>query len=183
MKKVKDILKSKTDLKVYLLFLLEQIKYPVEGTKLISIVADSTDEITIDYDTCLAEMIDSEHIWFDEFEGEKYYMISDKGRMVATELYDIIDKEFRERSLKNVIKHMSLSKSGAKTKTTITRTENGRWKIRMQVSDVSGEILDAAIVVSSKSEAERMRENFEERPDSVYRGLLFSATGRIEYFN
>ena len=76
---------------------------------------------------------------------------------------------------------MSLSKNGAKIKSTITETPDGRYKVCMHISDLSGEMLDASIVVSSRSEAEKIKSNFDSRPDSVYRGILFSATGTFEY--
>ena len=31
--------------------------------------------------------------------------------------------------------------------------------------------------------AEQIKKNFEAKPDGVYRGVLFSATGRIEYLS
>ena len=181
MKKKKFTLKTKTDIKVFLLFLLEYINYPIERTTLINIIADNAEELTIDYDECLGELTDTEHVWFDEVDGETYYMISDTGRMVATELFDSLDKEFREKSLKIAIKHLSLSSRGAVSKVTVTELQNGRFKVNLKITESIGDLLDTSIVVSSRSEAERIRKNFEERPDSVYRGMLLSATGRIEY--
>ena len=116
MKKKKFTLRTVTDIKVFLLFLLEYIRYPVDRTTLINIVSENTDEIIIDYDGCLGELTDSGHVWFDEVDGESYYMISDSGRMVARELFDTLDEDFREKSLKCATKHLSLAKSGATTK-------------------------------------------------------------------
>ena len=36
--------------------------------------------------------IKEKHIIFDEIDGEKYYMISELGKMVSAELYDTLDK-------------------------------------------------------------------------------------------
>ena len=85
-----------TDIKVFLLFLLDNIRYPVDHTSLIGLVSENTEKIIFDYDECLRELVDSGHIYFDEYEGERYYMISESGTYVATELYDTLDKEFRE---------------------------------------------------------------------------------------
>ena len=179
----KFALRTSTDTKVFLLFLLDYIRYPIDRTTLINIVSENTEELTINYDECLGELSDSGHIWADDVDGESYYMISDTGRMVSSELFDSLDKEFRERSLKCAIKHMSLSKSGASIKSLITETPDGRFKVTMQITDPMGEVLDASIVVSSASEAEKIKNNFEARPNSVYRGILFSATGRLEYIS
>ena len=172
-----------TDIKVFLLFLLDRIGYPIDHTSLIGLVSENTEEIIFDYDECLRELADSEHIFFDEIEGEKYYMISDTGRMVAAELYDSLDKEFRERSIKCAIKYMSLAKRGAKIESSITELGVGRFKVRMIISDMTGEILDTSVVVSSRAEAEKIRETFTNRPEAVQRGILFSLTGRLEFIS
>ena len=183
MKKKKFTLRTKTDIKVFLLFLLEYISYPVDRTTLINIVSDNTEEITIDYDECLAELSDTGHVWFDSVDGESYYMISDTGRMVANELFDSLDKEFREKSLKIAIKYLSLARRGATSRAFITELPSGRFKVTLQITDDVGDLLDTSIVVSARSEAEKIKNNFEVRPDSVYRAILLSATGRIEYIS
>ena len=182
MKKNKKFgLNTTTDLKVFLLFLLDNIRYPVDKSTVMSIVAENTDEFTLDYDQSLGELSDSGHLLCDEIDGVMYYMISDKGRAVASELYDNLDAGFRERSLRSAIKHVSLSKSGASIKVYIETTENGRYRVTMEASDKFGELMSTTLTVNSRAEAEQIKQNFENKPDGVYRGVLFSATGKIEY--
>ena len=172
-----------TDLKVFLLFLLDNIRYPVDSDTVMSIVSENTDDITLDYQQCLAELVDSEHLLFDEIEGVRYYMISDKGREIAAELYDNLDAGFRERSLRSAIKHLSLSKSEASIKAYIERTDSGRYRVTLEAFDRYGELMKTSLAVNSLAEAEQIKRNFESKPDGVYRGVLFSATGRIEYLS
>lgn len=172
-----------TDIKVFLLFLLDNIGYPIEHSSIIEMVAENTDEIIFDYDECLRELSEDGHLLYDEYEGEKYYMISDTGRMIATELYDSLDREFRERSLKYAAKYTSLSKRGAIISASVTETENKRYKVTMSAKDESGEYMSASITVPSREEAERIKFNYEAKPDGVYRGILFSATGRLEFLS
>ena len=181
MKKKNFTLKTETDIKVFLLFLLEYMRQPVERTTLLDIVSENTDEIVINYDECLGALVDSEHIFPDEFEGEVYYIITDKGKMVAKELFDALDPEFRERSLKIAIKHLSLLKRGATPHTRIESAEGTRYKVTLTLSDADGEIFTSSFTVSSLSEAEKIKRHFENSPESVYRGVFFSATGRYEY--
>ncbi len=172
-----------TDLKVFILFLLDNIRYPVDKSTVMSIVEENTNDITIDYEECLIELVDTAHLLYDEVDGEKYYMISDKGRLVAAELYGSLDKEFRERSLRSAIKHISLSKSEATAAAYISELPDKRFKVTMEASDKGGEIMNVSLTVSSLAEAELIKKNFETKPDGVYRGVLFSATGRIEYIS
>ena len=176
-------LNTTTDLKVFLLFLLDNIRYPIDNDTIMSIVAENTDEISLDYQQCLGELVDSQHLLFDEIDGVRYYMISDKGREVAVELYDNLDAGFRERSLRSAIRHVSLSKSGASINAYIDKTEGGRYRVTLEAFDRYGELMKTSLAVNSLAEAEQIKRNFESKPDGVYRGVLFSATGRIEYLS
>ncbi len=184
MRKNKEFtLSTLTDIKVFLLFLLDNISYPIDRTTVMEIVEENTDDISLDYDSCLAALVSSEHLYFDEVGGERYYMISDKGRLVAAELYDSLDKGFREKSLRSAIKHISLSKSGASIRSYITEAEAGRFTVTMEARDRYGTLMSTSLTVNSRAEAETIKKNFDNKPDGVYRGILFAATGRLGYLS
>lgn len=184
MKKQKEFeLKNTTDMKVFILFLMDNLGYPLDHESIIEIMQENTDEITLDYDECLRQLAESEHLLFDEVDGVRYYMISDKGRLVAAELYDNLDKNFRERSLRLAIRHLSLSKTGARINSYITVTESKRYRVTMEAYDRYGEIMSTSITVNSEREAEQIKRNYDAKPDGVYRGVLFSVTGRLEYIS
>lgn len=184
MKKNKKFgLNTTTDLKVFLLFLLDNIRYPIDSDTVMSIVSENTDELILDYEHCLGELCDSGHLLFDDADGAKYYMISDKGRAVAAELYDNLDEGFREKALRSAIKHVSLSKSETNIRSYIERTDGGRYRVTLEAEDKYGELMKTSLAVNSLAEAEQIKRNFEAKPDGVYRGVLFSATGRIEYLS
>ncbi len=184
MKKTKKFtLRTMTDIKVFLLFLLDRIGYPIDHTSLIEMVSENTDEIIFDYDECLRELSDAEHIISDEVDGERYYMISDSGKSVASELYDTLDEEFRERSLRYAAKYASLSRTGVRIKATVTETEHKHYKVTMSATNEYEEYLNVSLVVKSRMEAEKIKMNFETKPDGLYRGVLFSATGRLEFIS
>lgn len=177
------ILKTTTDIKVFLLFLLDNIGYPIDRSTIMNIVEENTDEISLDYDECLCRLVDSEHLYYDEVDGERYYMISDKGRMVASQLYDSLDEEFRERSLRCAIRHISLSKSGARIRSFVKETASGRYTVTMEAADKFGDVMSVSVTVNSRAEAEVISKNFEAKPDGVYRGVMFSVTGKLDYIS
>ncbi|MBR2930743.1 MAG: DUF4364 family protein [Clostridia bacterium] len=182
MRKRRDlILKTETDIKVFLLFLLDNIGYPVEYEVLLSIVEENTDDISLDYVECLERLVESGHIELDMLDKDRYYSITSKGRMVASELYDTIDKGFRERSLRSAIRYISLTDSGRSINAFITETESKRYIVTMQAHDRFGEVMSVSVTVNSREEAEAIKKNYEAKPEGVYRGVLFSVTGKLEY--
>lgn len=184
MKKRKEFgLNTIADLKIFLLFLLDNIRYPIDRTTVMSIIEENIEDISLDYEQCLVELADSGHLLFDQIGSEQYYMISDKGRAVAAELYDNLDERFREKSLRSAVKHISLSKSGASIKAYVEETESHRFRVTLEAYDRFGDLMKTTLTLNSMAEAEQIKKNFETKPDGVYRGILFSATGRIEYLS
>ncbi len=184
MKREKDlILKTTMEIKVFLLFLLDNIVGPIDRTALIDIVEENTDEISFDYDECLRQLTESEHVYRDEIGSESYYMISEKGRMVAAELYDSLDPDLRERSIRSAIRHTAQTESERSVKAYITETPERRYRVTMIASDRFGEVMSVSVTVSSKSEAESIKSGYLKKPDSVYRGVFFSVTGKMEYIS
>ena len=90
-KKPKFTLKTETDIKVFLLFLLDNVHYPIDEESLMSMVSENTDEYLMDYEMCLADLVDKTHVLSDEVDGVRYYMISETGRMMSAELYDYLE--------------------------------------------------------------------------------------------
>ncbi len=183
MKKNKFKLRTVTDIKVFILFLLEYIRHPIDRSTLLDIIYDNTEEIAINYDECINELLSSSHIVTDDTLDEVYYAITESGRMVAGELFDTLDEGFRENALKIAVKHLSLLRRGAKISTSIEKTEGTRYKVVLNMTDKTGEVFEASFTTSSLSEAERIRDHFERSPESVYRGIFFSVTGRYEYLS
>lgn len=182
MKRDKDlILKTTTDIKVFLLFILDNIVDPIDRTTLFEIVEENTREISFDYDECLRQLVESGHLFYDEIQDERYYMISDKGRMVASELYDSLDSSFREQSLRSVLRHVSFAESDRRITSSITETPERRYTVTLGAYDRFGEVMSVSVTVNSRAEAERIKQSYEAKPDAVYRGVLFSLTGRFEY--
>ncbi|GEM_PF-2404892 len=175
--------KTMTDIKILLLFLLDNIRYPVDADTLRKVLYECVDTLSLDYDECLGKLLDEGHVLFDDVGGVRYYMISATGRALSAELYDTLDPVFREKSLKATAKYMSLSGSGTEVSTRVNETSDRRFVAVLKAKDESGEIFSLSLTVNSKFEAEAICKNFSEKPDSVYRGILFSATGKVNFLS
>lgn len=182
MKKEKNFrLRTLTDIKIFLLFLLEKIAYPIDKTTLIRIIAENTYMLSFEYEVAFSELVDDGHLYSDTVDGETYYMISKSGRMIASELYDTLDPAFREKSLNAAAKYLSLARREAEISSSVTELPSGRHAVHLIVSDATGELMNTTLTFSSRAEAEEARRNFEAKPDDIYRGILFATTQKIAY--
>jgi predicted transcriptional regulator len=177
-------LKDYTDIKIFLLFLLDNIRYPVDYTTISKVLMENIETVTLDFGQCLTELTDNGHLLADFVDGESYYMISDTGKEIAAELYDNIDEEFRESAIKCAAKYVKLTEAGVEIASKIEKTEDNRYKVTLSAKGKEkGEFFNLSLIVSSYSQAEEISENFELRPDGFYRGVLFCATGRFEFLS
>ena len=181
--KEKIRLKSITDIKVFLLFLLDNIKYPIDFTTLTRTISDNVADMTFDYEACLRELADAEHLLFDEIDGTRYYMISESGRLIAAELYDRLDPAFREASIRSAAKYISLSRTNASIASSVKENADKTFEVTVGAENAQGKLFSLTLNVSSRAEAEKIIANFEKNPDSIYRGILFCVTGRIEFMS
>ena len=173
---------SLTDVKIFILFLLDSIRGPIDYTALSGIIAENAYENTFDYIEALKELADSGHLLFDEFDKEQYYMISDSGRAVSHELYDLLPVGIREEITESVARYVRITNDGIKIKCDVADGD-GHYLLKLKASDKDGEFISVELKVPSKQEALRMKANFENNPSGIYRGFLFSLTGRLEFLS
>ena len=183
-KKEPSKLKTILDIKIFLLFVLDNIKYPIEYSTIMRIVDENVETPTFDYHAALSELVSDELICTDEFQGKQYYAITAKGRPYAAELYDVLDESFRERSVKSAIKYTSLYDRGLNVDSSIEELPSRRFKVNVRILEKDGEeLMSTSFTVISRREAEKIRDNFYARPEGMYSGFLFAATGRMEYLS
>ena len=180
-KQTKFKLRTLTDIKIFLLFLLDNIRYPIDYATLTKIISDNVEDVTFDYEASLRELADAEHLLFDEIDGERFYMISDSGRLIAAELYDRLDPAFREASIKSAAKHISLSKRNASISSKIIELSDKRFEVTLAAGDKGGKVFSLSVTVNSRGEAERIVSDYESDPDKFHRGILFLMTGKVDF--
>ena len=173
---------SLTDVKIFILFLLDSIRGPIDYTALSAIIAENAYENTFDYIEAIKELTDSGYLLFDEFDKEQYYMISDSGRAVSHELYDLLPLGVREEVTASVARYVRITNDGIKISCEIDG-DGGHCTLKVRASDSDGEFISVRLKVPSRQEAQRMKENFENNPSGIYRGFLFSLTGRLEFLS
>jgi len=182
MKKKKEFeLRDITEVKVFILYVLDHIAYPIDQSSLIDIISEATSVISLDYDEALRSITETGHVFCDEVEGKSYYMISELGKMVARELYDTLDRDFLDKSIAIAGKYLSFSNSGVSSYSKVEKMSDKRYSVRLTAERDGGLLMDINLTVNSEMEALEIKENFDRRPESVYRGLLLSATGRLDY--
>ncbi len=236
---MKMTLQNPNEIKIFILFLLDKVGYPLSYSKLGTIVI--RDEI-IDYFAYFeyfCELVEAGHIGrvdtydpetdnisSDELrtESEKFlytvpdtsedtdtdeesdedkepvrtgkyprptseelsdpnvkYIVTKTGRLIARSLSgNILMAAVREKSIESAMRHLSLEEKGADCSQTFDMDSDG-YVFNCSINDAQGTAMKLSVRADTIYQLNRMRLNFDERPDVILRGVIALLTGNVNY--
>lgn len=178
---------SKRNVKIFVLYLMENIDYPLDFTTLNDIVMQTDYVMYLDFAEGFHEMLDAGLILEFEEGGSKYYYVSDKGRCVAQELHSDILSSILDQSLACALRYLDFKKRGIEAHCSSEKRLDGKYNVTCTFTQKKpGEserdvIFTTTITVDSHNRAERMKENFRDRPEAIYRGVIALLSGNVNF--
>lgn len=185
---------SPQQVKVFILYLLEKVGYPLDYNDLATIVIRDGFVDYFDFVTYFHELLEAGHIkriQREEKDGVKQeeipadrdsYMVTETGKMIAKGLSDdLLLAAVREKSYISAMRHLSLEKRGAVINHNIEQVGDGSYIFHCSIKDCDGLAFDLDLRADSYMQVSRMRMNFEDKPDVVYRGIVALVTGNVNY--
>ena len=160
---------------------MKNISYPLDFVTINDIVMQTDYVMYLDFAEAFNQLIDGDLIEKTVDEGEEKYRVTSKGAIVASELKSDIISSILDRSLCAALRYLDFKRRGVSIKFDITPIDDG--KVRIDTSFVeNGEcIFSQMIIVDSMDRAKRMKENFYERPEALYKGVLALLSGNVNY--
>ena len=172
---------SVRNVKIFVLYLMENINYPLDFVTLNDIVMQTDYVMYLDFAEAFGEMLDGDLVMKLEVEGEELYTVTEKGRCVARELKSDLLPSLLDRSLSAALRYINFKKRGVTAKCVIEPTEDGRYRVSCTFEEKKVCIFSQTLVVDSQNRAERMKANFYERPEAIYRGVMALMAGNVNY--
>ena len=173
---------DKIDIKIFMLFLLDEMNYPLTESVIYDIIEENDYIGRFDFKECFSELVERGQITKIGDGSEAKYLISPTGHNVAAELQGSLHDKMRERTRIAALRRLSLYRRGATVDCTVTPTENGKYIVRCLITEKGEPLLDSSHTVLSEREAETIRDHFLEAPEEVLRGLLSVLTGKLAYY-
>lgn len=174
---------SKRNVKIFVLYLMQNINYPLDYITLNDIVMQNDYVMYLDFAESFHEMLDAELIVeLDKNEvGDALYVVSEKGRIVATELHSEILTSLLDKSLECALRYLDFKKRGIKISCRVEKREDGRFDVVCIIKEKDVVIMQNTVVVDTENRAKRMEDNFRDHPEIVYKGVIALLSGNINF--
>ena len=172
---------SINNVKIFILYLMQNVNYPLDFVTINDIVMQTDYVMYLDFAVAFNSLLDTGLIEKTDEDGEAKYQVNDNGRMVSSELKSDILSSILDKSLCAALRYLDFKKRGVSIKFDINKTEDGRYKIETSFSENGVCMFAQTILVESYDRAKRMKENFYERPEALYKGVLALLSGNVNY--
>ncbi len=174
---------SKRNVKIFVLYLMQNINYPLDYITLNDIVMQNDYVMYLDFAESFHEMLDAELIEScgENESGDTLYVVSEKGVVVATELHSEILTSLLDKSLECALRYLDFKKRGVKISSRVEKRDDGKFEVVCIIKEKNVVIMENSVVVDTENRARRMQENFRDHPEIVYKGVLALLSGNINF--
>ncbi len=174
---------SKRNVKIFVLYLMQNINYPLDYVTLNDIVMQNDYVMYLDFAESFHEMLDADLIenCGENDAGDAMYVVTDKGRIVATELKSEILTSLLDKSLECALRYLDFKKRKIKISAKVEKTSDGRYNVICMILEKNEIIMQNTVTVDTLNRAERMEENFRDHPEIVYKGVMALLSGNINF--
>ncbi len=175
-------IKGKENIKTFILFLLRNIGYPLDFASINDIVLQDGFVASFDFTECFAELLETGNIREVRGDGdEELYEITEQGILVSDTLESDLISMIKEKSLKSAVRLLSFRKRGAKVKFSYETLSEGKYYATCAITERDEEVMKINLPLESYNPLQKIRMNFSEKPEIVYRGVFAVLTGDINY--
>lgn len=175
---------NKREIKIFVLYLMENIGYPLDFTSINDIIMQTDYVAYLDFAESFNELLDGELVApvapAEGGQGE-CYAVTEKGRMVADQLHGDIADVILERSLSWAYRYLDFRRRGVEIRTNLKALPNGRVDVTFRLEENRHDIFSLTLQVENAERAEKMRERFRDRPEVIYRGINALLTGSVDF--
>ena len=177
--------KDKRAVKIFVLYLMENINYPLPLCRISDIVMSTDYVLFLDFAESFNEIKDAgliEVSGTDE-NGDELYSVTEKGRIVAAGLRSELLPSVMDEALAAAFRYLDFSKRDIRAEAEIREISpvSGACDVICRLIEKKSVIMEVSLRADSRGRAERMRERFLERPEVIFRGVTSLLSGNVDY--
>ena len=141
---------SKNNVKIFVLYLMENINYPLDFVTINDIVMQTDYVMYLDFAESFNEMLDGGLIEeLKNYNGTNEYVVTEKGRCVARELKSDIITSILDKSLACALRYIDFNRRGIEASCSIEPREDGRYTLTCVLEEHRVEIFRVMMVADN----------------------------------
>lgn len=174
---------SMNNVKIFVLYLMHNIGYPMDFVTINDIVMQTDYIMYLDFAVAFHEMLDGGLIQTNgtDENGEPLYSVTQKGMMVAEQLRCDLLPSILDQSMECALRYLDLKRRKVTVDCSSEKRSDQTFDVTFYIREKDKIILTATVNVDSEYRSRQMRENFRNRPDVIYRGIIALLTGKVDY--
>lgn len=175
-------LQKKTEIKVYILYVMKNIGYPVEYDKLNDAITMEDPVTAFAFTECFSELLDTENIELIRGDdGSEAFMITQKGINVCDNLLYMLIPSVQRIALSTALRFVSFEQKGMDFSCTVTN-EEGHCLLSFAVTQKDKQIFSMELSLSDVEQASRFEEKLKKNPEFLYKSILALLDSQRNFF-
>lgn len=174
-------LTKKTDIKIYILYMMKNIGYPLDFNTLNNAAVSDGAVDYFGFAECFAELLDTGNIRVEKEGSAELYVITEQGINVVDCLLDTLVQSVRHSAIAAATRLNSFIKRGASLSCNIKPIDNNRYLCDFNVEEKGEKIFLLSIILKNKDQAERVEYNLSNNADAVYKSIMALLSGQADY--
>lgn len=170
------------NVKIFVLYLMQNVGRPLSFVTLNDIVMQTDFIMYLDFAEAFHKMLDDGLIeCAGDEDGDEAYVITERGRVVAESLAGDILSSILEKSLAAALRYLDFKKRGVTCACEYARRTDGRFDFSCSLVERGEVIFSTTLILDTESRAKKLKENFYDRPEVIYRGSLALLSGNMNF--
>ena len=171
------------NVKIFVLYLMANIGYPMNFATINDVTLQNDYVMYLDFAEAFYDMLDNGLIACvgQNEAGDDLYTVTYKGRCVAEELKSDLLPSILDQSLTCALRYLDFKKRGIRISTNIQARPDKMYDLECRMYEKEEVIMAVTLCVDSRMRAERMADNFRDRPENVYKGVTALLAGNVNY--
>lgn len=173
-------LEREIDVKVFILFLLDNVGEPLNYDTVHDIVVQDEFVNHFDFAINFSELLERGQIEESGDEGDRKYHVSVQGRQALESYEGSLLTVIKERALRSALRLIAFNRSGSRISSTITESGEG-YILRCSIVDNEKTIFSTEVFLTEIEYAKKLKANFEENAEIIYRGTMSLLSGDVNF--
>ncbi len=174
---------NKQTVKVFVLYLMQNVGYPMDYVTVNDIVMQTDYVAYLDFAESFSVMEESGLVARvgQTPTGESTYAVTDKGRTVVESYRSTILLSILDESLACALRYLDFTRRGVKASCHTDICPTGGFDFHCTLTEQGRTLLSITLHTDTSEQAARMEAQFRGAPENVYRATLALLSGNVNY--